>query len=263
MSAQERSPGYLIDNGLLERVKDFTLEQDVTIHGGQVVPKGTIIPASRLGWRINEKFAATYLGRMFNYPTELFTPDMLRPEEQGLANYVDGILNITEAQRKVAENYFKDGGVEKACPPLKALLHIMRDGHYEGKTIDSREVRELFALNKVLASDWYKARLEKKQAVEVARWTKNIANLEAFRSSASAPRMEERLRTSEQLAEAREMLARVSSPDFVQRLKGSIGRIKPLVPNCRETLFYPTLLITRPRPQPPENHIFDTREKSI
>ena len=59
--------------------------------------------------------------------------------------FAAGVEAIVEAQRRVALNYFEDGSVDAACPPLKALLHIMahgsvrRDGR--GRSEDSRDVR--------------------------------------------------------------------------------------------------------------------------
>ena len=52
---------------------------------------------------------------------------MLKPELQGLEDYVDGINNIVEAQEKVALRYFEDGSINSAIPPLKILLNTI---HY-------------------------------------------------------------------------------------------------------------------------------------
>ena len=85
---------------------------------------------------------------------------MLRPETQDLASFVDGVDNIVTTQKQIAENYFADGSVALACPPLKALLHIMRDGQYEGKDINdpcpSRPVHPRIALGKAngIGSVW-------------------------------------------------------------------------------------------------------------
>jgi len=53
--------------------------------------------------------------------------------------------------------------VEAACPPLKALLHIMADGSYQGAGVDSPGVRAMFLRQTVLASGWYQERLRVKQ----------------------------------------------------------------------------------------------------
>ena len=69
---------------------------------------------------------------------------MLKPELQGIEDYVDGIANIVEAQQKVALSYFEDGSIEAAIPPLKILLHMMAYGNYEGKEMSDPEIEKLF-----------------------------------------------------------------------------------------------------------------------
>src|SRR5690606_26701019 len=109
---EERDPQRMIAEGHLEKVEDFEF-------GGRKVQ------ASRLGYRITERFVHTYFGRVFDNPAAVFTPDMLRPETQDLEVFVDGVDNIVQAQERVARQYFEDGSVHDACPPLRALLHIM------------------------------------------------------------------------------------------------------------------------------------------
>ncbi len=128
MYLKERSPKWLIAEGYLEPLHDF--EED-----------GQLVPASRLGYRITSKFVETFFGRIFAEPRSVFTEEMLRPELQGREDYLDGIRNIAETQKSVALSYFEDGGIDVAIPPLKALLHIMAYGHYEGKTIHDPEIR--------------------------------------------------------------------------------------------------------------------------
>ena len=122
MEVHERDPQFLLENNFLERLEDFEYE-------------GKVVPASRLGCRITAHFVRTFFGIVFDNPNDLFSREMLRPETQDMAAFVDGIDNIVSAQQKVAENYFRDGGIDLACPPLRALLHIMRDGHFEGADI--------------------------------------------------------------------------------------------------------------------------------
>ena len=94
-----------------------------------------------------------------------------------------GWTRSSRSQCRVARNYLEDGSIEAACPPLKALLHIMTQGEYEGlKLIDPR-FRAQFRRDSVLASDWYAARLRTKQRKDVALWTRHIASLEEFRTA--------------------------------------------------------------------------------
>src|SRR5581483_2384324 len=119
MRVHERDPHFLISNGYLEPVSDFCLD-------------GRTVLASRLGYRITTLFVDRFLGRLFETPDAVFTEAMLRPEKQDLAMFAAGVDAIVEAQTRVAKQYFEDGSVEAACPPLKALLHIMACGSYNG-----------------------------------------------------------------------------------------------------------------------------------
>lgn len=56
--------------------------------------------------------------------------------------------------------YIADGGADMAVPPLKALLHIMAKGEYEGMTLESPEFRAMWKRENIIKSDWYKQRLQ-------------------------------------------------------------------------------------------------------
>ena len=146
MRVAERDPNFLIDNDLLEKIEDFEFN-------------GQKILASRLGYRITELFVDRFLGRIFEMPSTVFTEEILRPETQNVAMFAAGIQAITEAQRSVALNYFKDGSIDAACPPLKALLHIMAYGEYEGMHESDPCILKMFTRESLLASDWYRERL--------------------------------------------------------------------------------------------------------
>ncbi|MEO0054534.1 MAG: hypothetical protein RLZZ50_481, partial [Verrucomicrobiota bacterium] len=131
MSPEERTPKYLIEHGYLERCKDFT-------HDGKPVL------ASRLGWRITDRFVQAFFGRVLSNPSTVFDEEHLKPELTDAGVFADGMENIVQAMKEAAEHYFADGSVQHACPPLRALLHIMRDGVWEGKGLEAPEVRRLF-----------------------------------------------------------------------------------------------------------------------
>lgn len=205
-----RRPDYLIANGYLERLTDFTH------HGRPVL-------ASRLGWRITERFVHAYLGKIFDTPHMVFGADLLRPETQGLAAYVDGIENIVAAQQKVALTYLADGSIEAACPPLQALLHIMAHGTYQGRDAHHPEIRALFERPALLASDWYRQRLATQQARDIERWQKQIAYLEDFLVRPSHRDVAAELDIAGRLTTARQRLARVQQPAYVESLRGTLG----------------------------------------
>jgi hypothetical protein len=136
---------------------------------------------------------------------------------------VDGVDNIVEAQQRVARRYLEDGSVDEACPPLRALLHIMAEGHYQGKDVHHPEIRAIFTRESLLASDWYRERLETKQARDQALWQRHVLSLETFLTQESHADVAARLRIAERLEQAREKLEWVASPEYLESLRGTIG----------------------------------------
>lgn len=206
----ERNPEKLIQEGSFEKLEDFEFN-------------GVQVPASRLGYRMTEVFCYKYLGKIFDEPRSVFSDDILKPEKQGMEAFVDGVLNIANGHKKAALNYFKDGSVEDAIPPIKALLNIMAYGEYEGHTIDSSEVRDLFKKETVLASDWYAERLRNKQAVDCNLMRKKIDNLDAFIVNPINASVIEEFHYNEKLRTARETLKYYQTEAYFETLKGTIG----------------------------------------
>lgn len=209
MRPEEQSPAYLIQHGFLEKVNDFEY-------------KGRTVKAGILGYRITQKFANTFLGRVFTNPNIVFTQEMLAPEKQDLEVYVEGIENIFETQKRVAEHYFADESVESACPPLKALLYIMYKGTYEGKTLEHPDVRALFSRDAVLKSAWYLKRLKTKQNIDVRFWTKAIKHLESYLAANKTKNVFLR-EVEERLESAKLQLKECEAPSYLENLNGTIG----------------------------------------
>ncbi|HEX8323713.1 MAG TPA: hypothetical protein VF595_07335 [Tepidisphaeraceae bacterium] len=205
----EQKAQYLIDHGCLERVKDFE-------HGGKT------IRASRLGWRITSAFVGQFFGRVFDDPAAVFDESMLRPETQSIDDYVDGVENIVDTQQKVASIYLDDGSVEELCPPLNALVHIMAEGTWNGKTEADPAVRAMFSRESVLASDWYQQRLARQQRVETRLLDRHTAYLEQ-RLSTLADASAERATLAGRLAWVKQERGRVTAPQYVESLIGTIG----------------------------------------
>ena len=88
--------------------------------------------------------------------------------------------NIVATQKRVAKMYFDDGSIAQACPPLKALLHIMLNDELEGKGLEHPDIRKLFTRENLLASPWYAARLAAKQKVDRALWKRHVEYLNQF-----------------------------------------------------------------------------------
>ncbi len=210
LPVKQRQPDYLIENGYLEKLHDFA-------HDGKVVH------ASRLGYRITEKFVHTFFGKVFDNPVIVFDEPMLKPETQDMAAYIDGINNISEAHQKVAKAYFEDDSIKDACPPLQALLHIMAYGEYEGKTIDDASIREMFTRDYLMQSDWYQQRLRIKQERDAALWKTNRDYVEHKMDGISEDDTDEWAELQGRMEKAAEMVEWVNSQSYLDSLQGSLG----------------------------------------
>lgn len=210
MRVAERDPKAMIVSGCLEKMDDFTLD-------------GRTVRASRLGYRISKPFVDRFLGRIFETPDVVFPVELLRPELQDLQMFAAGVDAIVETQRRVALNYFEDGSVEAACPPLRALLEIMVHGSYQGKGVDAPEIRAMFTRESLLASDWYRERLHVKQQRDIALWQRHNRALEEFRLAEQEFPPQDDIDFESRSALAHAQLARVSSPAYLDELVGTIG----------------------------------------
>ena len=211
MKPEERDPQAMIENGLLERCRDFDFE-------------GKTVLASRLGYRITRKFARTFFGRVFNHPHVVFTDEMLSPEKQGMELFVEGMDNIVATHERVAQAYFDDGTISEACPPLEALLHIMAKGDWNGHGLDAPEVREMFSRDALIASDWYKARVAAKQEWDIGLWNRHIKSLQLTLENPTAEDLSKRLGLADRLKKAKAERERVGSVEYGESLVGTLGR---------------------------------------
>ncbi len=206
----QRSAKRLIAEGHLEALKDFE-------HEGQPVL------ASRLGYRITPRFVHTFFGKVFDNPAAVFDEAMLRPETQSLADFVDGVRNICEAQQLCARQYLDDGAAREASPPLLALLDIMATGKHGDLTVDAPAFRNLFSREAVIGAPWYLARLERKQTLDIALWRRHVATLKSYIGRGSHAVVVDRLGIRGRLSYAQCQLARVESPAYLDQLRGTIG----------------------------------------
>ncbi len=223
MGPEERDPKNLINSGMLERVEDFEVD-------------GVPIRASRLGYRITGKFVRTYLARIFNNPSKVFTEEILRPEAQDPVSFADGILQIAEAQQKVALRYMEDGGYELACPPLRAVLSIMAYGDFEGKTIADPDVRKLFTRGCLLSSDWYRRRLAAKKQRDIEFWQGFEQRLRNSLAEESDGEIVEQLDLPGRLAYAQQQLRIVQADEYEESLVGTLG-VDPMQPSMKDKLL--------------------------
>jgi len=206
---EQRDPRYLIEHGQLEKLDDFEYQ-------------GRTVYASRLGYRITERFVHTYFGKVFDYPTAVFDEAMLKPETQDLDSFVDGIDNVYEAQQRVAQIYFQDGSINDACPPLKALIHIMANGDYEGKTVNDPAIRAMFSREYLLQSDWYQERLKIKQQRDCKLWQQHRDYI-LLRISETEPADPFHQELANKLESTEQMFAKVAHPSYLDSLQGTLG----------------------------------------
>jgi len=211
LKPEKRRPDYLIEKGQLEKLEDFE-DKD-----------GNKVLASRLGYRITSLFVHGFFGKIFDNPSAVFDEMILQPERQNMDDFIDGINNIVDAQQKVACSYIEDGSVEQACPPLKALLHIMAEGEYKGMDAHHPEFRAMFSKQALLESDWYHKRLQVKQERDIALWQGHIDYLNNYLEMDSHAEEAKRLKISRQLEVAQEKLARVSDKAYLDTLVGTLG----------------------------------------
>ena len=211
MSTEERDAHNLIAGGFLERIEDFEYE-------------GRTVRASRLGYRMNEAFASTFFGRIFQHPDVVFTQEMLRPELQDEAVFADSVDIIVTTHKVVAEHYRADGSLEWAVPPLRALLEIMIDSvSREGWDVASPEFRAQFERENILKSAWYAERLDAKVARDIRQAHQAIEDLTRFYAGENNEEVNERLNIEGRLAEARAWLDTVSSQAYRDHLVGTLG----------------------------------------
>ena len=206
----ERQPVYLIKQGYLEPLTD--LEHN-----------GTIVLASRLGYRITSHFVHGLMGKIFDNPSAVFTDEILQPERQDIEVFVDGVNNIVETQQRVAQQYIDDGSIEDACPPLYALLYIMAAGHYQGMDAHHPDIRAMFTREYLLDSAWYQERLRIKQQRDTALWERHVNYL-----NSQIQDNDHRFRTADttlqkRLLQAMQKLEILKSPDYLQSLVGTLG----------------------------------------
>ncbi|MFN0126870.1 MAG: hypothetical protein ACKV19_09330 [Verrucomicrobiales bacterium] len=210
MYLHEREPEWLLHHGCLEPVRDFT-------------HRGRTVEASRLGFRITEAFVTRFFGRVFADPAAVLTADQLRPELQSLDDFADGVEHIIEGHQKAAAFYFADGAIDLAVPPLAALLRILAHGHWEGKRLRDPDFRRLFQPETVLGSDWYRARLEARLAVDRRLWRRHADDLRRFLDRRARLLPAERAEFHARLAAAEDQIAAFEASDAVQLYSGTLG----------------------------------------
>ena len=163
------------------------------------------------------------MNRLFDEPLAVFNEKMLKPELQGMEEFVDGINNIVEAQQKVARQYFEEGSDESAIPPLKILLNIMAYGNFEGKDLSHPELRHQFEREHVINTGWYKNRLLLKQQQDTKLLKNQIKYLNDFMNQPSNKELVEEMQIKSRIEKVIKNLTHLESEKYLQELVGTIG----------------------------------------
>jgi hypothetical protein len=179
--------------------------------------------ASRLGWRVTARFVQTYCGRVLGNPSSVFDGEFLQPEKQDPTVFADGVDNIVAAMRETALHYFADGSVDTACPPLRALLHLMRDGTWDGRGADDPAFRALFTRESLLASAWYRERLEAQRKIDAHLADSQSRYLEKFLTRSNYADVAARLDIRSRLAQSIAASRAAHSSAYLKKLTGTLG----------------------------------------
>jgi len=99
----------------------------------------------------------------------------------------------------------------------------MVHGNYKGKTLADPEIRDMFTLKNMLASKWYRARLEHQQEVDIENWTKKVDSLKTFVQNPANEEPVKLLHLQDRLDAAEKKLKEVSARDYPDSLVGTIG----------------------------------------
>jgi len=172
-------------------------------------------------------YAALTLYFLYRTALLIFTEKMLRPELQDWDTFVDGVDNIVSTHRRVAESYFRDGSIDAACPPLRALLHIMRDGTWNGKDLRDPSFRNLFTRQSLLKSRWYNQRLRTYQKQEIILQQRHATSLKRALEHLSPSEEIYRKEFKRKLMRTKSLMRDISKPSYLKTLQGTIG-IQPL-----------------------------------
>jgi len=106
---------------------------------------------------------------------------------------------------------------------LRALVTVMANGSWKGKTSDDPDLRSMFTRESLVASDWYRERLKTKQRRDANLWRRHRDYLTAFLSRPNYADEARRLGIEGRLRLAEAQLAEVSSPRYVEGLVGTLG----------------------------------------
>ncbi len=211
MDVAERSPQYLIDNNYLEKVEDFEHE--------------TAKPCLPAGWATASRrtLSAPFSASSLTTPMTCSARKCSGRKRRTRLRLWTAWTTLSPRRKRAPRIYFEDGSIALACPPLKALLHIMRDGEFEGRDINDPALRALFTREALWDSDWYHRRLQTQQAIETRLWKRHIHALRHFLNTPNPLSPALRRDVTARLQQAQAHCEQVESPDYLETLRGFLG----------------------------------------
>ena len=93
----------------------------------------------------------------------------------------------------------------------------MKDGHYEGETLEDRSIRDMFSFENVLKSEWYAERIITRQQIEVNHLQTVLGILQ------SLPPEEKTQKTAAEIESVRARIKSVKSMGYLKSLSGTLG----------------------------------------
>ena len=103
------------------------------------------------------------------------------------------------------------------------MLMIMAAGSYSGMDVHHPKIRAMFTRESLLASDWYKERLHTKQRRDIEMWNRHVNHLQRFLDDQDYDDESQRLEIPQRLEMAKQKLAAVQEPDYIESLVGTLG----------------------------------------
>ena len=222
----------------LSRMKElgyFELEPDIEVDG-ETIKGGTFYGLTEMGM-------IRLFGHICLNPDKVFNDEQLHPWKQNVKLCAEGRTELARLRREVARKYFEDGSIGYACPPLKALLHIMAFDIYDSNndhpsvstesvkwTLSSEDFRKLFTAEEILKSEWYtqslveSIRLDKErvgnQRKELLRYLEDNKNMLL---NSDLIKYQDRLKRLDL------RLTRLNEANYMEHIYGSIGADKLMV----------------------------------
>jgi hypothetical protein len=100
----------------------------------------------------------------------------------------------------------------------------MVNGEFEGKGIDSKEIRDMFSRDYVLNSHWYKERLKAKQEYDLSLWKKHKQYLNSFLSKEHNLSKDKQELLEEKQKEIEKRISYYQTNEYLESLIGTIGK---------------------------------------